>query len=145
MTKDEVRAYNAAYYAKNRDARLASFRIWKEENRDAHRALSAEWQKNNPEKSAALKAAYKKRNPEKVRQASKRKTASALGAHAARQTARNRALARPDAEVTAFYVACAQPVSLPCFWCGALTGPEGRHVDHILPVLPDQFRARRTS
>ena len=61
MTAEETRAYNAAYYAKNKTALLVKFREWKAANREAHRASSSQWQRDNPKRANALKAASKKR------------------------------------------------------------------------------------
>jgi 5-methylcytosine-specific restriction endonuclease McrA len=169
VTQDEQRAYNAAYYAKHREERLASFRAWKEANREAHRKGAADWQKNNPERSATIRNAYKKRHPEKVRAANKRTTVAARASHAARQSIRNRLLAVVDAGVLAVYAQAAGDALLPCHWCGCQTEKDGRQVDHRIPIakggehtagnlviactpcnlqkgalLPDEFRARRT-
>ena len=171
MTKEEQKAYNAAYYKKNRERLLASFCQWKEDNRDRHRATSAKWQADNPEKSSAIKRAYKKAHPEMVIASSKRKTPESLKSHAARQSVRNRIVqAKTSPEVTAIYVFSASEAVIPCVWCGTLTAKGGRHVDHRIPIAkggthsadnlgiackscnlkkgslnPDEFRARRTS
>lgn len=171
MTKEDQRAYNAAYYQKNRERLLVVFREWKENNRDKHRSASAKWQVENPEKSAILKRAYKQLHPEKVSEANKRKTPESLGAHAARQSVRNRLIqAKPTPDVTAIYVMSSSDASIPCFWCGEMTTKGGRHVDHKTPIAkggghsaenlviackpcnlskgalnPDEFRARRIS
>lgn len=134
MTKDEQRAYNAAYYQKNKDRLLVAFREWKAKNRDAHRAGSAKWQAENPDKSNLLKAAYKKRYPAKTQDANKRKSPKSLAAHAARQRVRNKVAAKPDAAVLEIYGLSASPYKISCHWCGCETAQGGRHVDHVVPL-----------
>lgn len=134
MTAEETRAYNAAYHAKHREARLVAFKEWKAANRDTHRRSSAEWQRANPERSAEIRNAYKARHPEKIKQAAKRLSHEALGAHAARQRVRHKATAKPDAAVVAIYTAAAGAELLACHWCSTETGPGARHVDHVIPL-----------
>lgn len=134
MTKEEQRAYNAAYYQRNKDRLLVAFREWKERNREVHRASAAKWQAENPEKSHALKMAYKKRHPERVQEANKRKTVNALASHAARQRVRNKSVARPDSAVLEVYRLAAGVGILLCHWCGCETSKGNRHVDHIMPL-----------
>lgn len=134
MTKDELKAYNAAYHAKNRERRLAKMREWKAMNREKHRASSSDWQRNNPEASAALKKAYKLKNPEKVALSNVRQSPKSLASHAARQRVRNRSLAKPDEAVVAFYTESRSDAVLPCYWCGRDTNNSERHVDHLQPI-----------
>lgn len=169
-TKEETKAYNAAYYAKNKAAMLEKFREWKSANRETHRASSAKWQLENKKRSNAIKAAYKKRNPETTKACNKRVTPDQKAAHAARQSVRNRLGANPNKEVMQFYAIVASQEVLACHWCGLDTTRQSREVDHVMPIskggahcvenlvisctpcnrskgslLPDEFRARRIS
>jgi 5-methylcytosine-specific restriction endonuclease McrA len=134
MTKDEQRAYNAAYYQKNKARLLIAFKDWKEQNREAHRAGSAKWQSDNKTRSHEMKMAYKARHPDRVTLANKRTTLAALASHAARQRVRNKTASRPDVQVMAVYVLAASDTPIKCHWCAAETEKKLRHVDHVIPL-----------
>lgn len=49
MTEEEKRAYNRAYYKRNREKRIAAVKKWSKENPDKVRAARARFKKLNPE------------------------------------------------------------------------------------------------
>jgi 5-methylcytosine-specific restriction endonuclease McrA len=134
MTREEVKAYDAARYLQNRPRKLEQFREWKAKNRGRHRALSMRWQKEHPKESRAIKAAYKKRHPEKTRAGRIRTSTASLASHAAREGARRAKTQKPTPAVLEIYRLSASDVELTCHWCSAITTRAERHVDHVLPL-----------
>ena len=62
----EKREVMQAYYARNRERRLAQNKAWREKNREKVREATRAWQKANPEKVKEAVRAYYARNREKI-------------------------------------------------------------------------------
>lgn len=85
-SKEEIKAYNAAYYQANRDRVMAAaaaykaanpnaFKDYREKNKDRLSKNLAEWRFNNKEKMSASNAAWRKVNPEARRIIQQNRTA----------------------------------------------------------------------
>ena len=66
MTKEEKKAYQAAYYLANKERLRAKDAVWHKANSKKVRARNAAWQKANPERVRANYSAWRKANPEKA-------------------------------------------------------------------------------
>jgi 5-methylcytosine-specific restriction endonuclease McrA len=67
MTKEEKKAYYAAYRKANLEKIRANQAAWRKANRKKIRASNIVWSKANPDKVRAARAAWEKSHPEKVR------------------------------------------------------------------------------
>lgn len=60
------REKDEAYYAKNREARIAAAATWSRENREASNAAKRKWSEQHPEAHRTARQRWKENNPEVV-------------------------------------------------------------------------------
>lgn len=63
MTKDEKKAYDKAYYLKNKAKKKAQMEAWRLANPERNAQLKQDWAEKNRDKCRASKTRYKKANP----------------------------------------------------------------------------------
>jgi 5-methylcytosine-specific restriction endonuclease McrA len=66
MTKEEKKAYKAAYYQANREKIIARSATWSKANKDKMKVSRAKWQKNNPEKVKTIQKRHGENNHDRI-------------------------------------------------------------------------------
>ena len=128
-TKEEIRAYNAAYYQTNREKLIAasaaykaanpdSFKNYRLKNKDRINERLAEWRAANPEKMASSASAWAKANPEarRINEHNRRNKCKSSGVLSRGLTGRLLLLQKGR-----------------CACCGMPLG-KNFHLDHIMPL-----------
>lgn len=118
-----LKAYRANYHAKNRGTENAANRLRANANRDAVRASGREYYRNNRRKCLSSASVRHANNPELSRIRAGRRRAVLRGAIIGDQQV-----------VSAFYAFVKNSGRLLCYWCGAITKRQERHVDHIVAL-----------
>ena len=112
--RDCSKAYNAAWYAANKERQIANAAAWYAANKELKAATHAAWRADNKERKAAYDAAWRVANPEKRKASFHLRRARVACAVPQRW--------RKDESVTPDV----------CYWCGC--DDAVWHVEHIMPI-----------